>query len=369
MKEGNHSDSSTSSDNEVQVPRKKKRYCRYNTSWEASYDWVKRCTDSSKAYCTLCRREFLICYGGENDLKQHAKTSIHINAVKSKGKSSISSFFASSTGESDKVAAAEVSYVFHTIKHGLSYNGTDCLVKLNSSLFNDSNTVKKIHMGRTKAEMIAINVLGPKTVSDILEDISNGKQQYFAIATDASNKGNRKMFPLCVRYFTVTGVKCKLLDFYESCDETATGINEAITNRLLEYHLDPQYITSYSADNANVNYGKHHSVYTLLCSTNSRILKANCPAHIIHNASKHACDQLPVDIETLVMKVYSHFSVSASRREELKGFFEFLDLEWREILRHVCTRWLSLHRAVERLLQNWPAVTSYFRYVRLCTHL
>lgn len=144
-------------------------------------------------------------------------------------------------------------------------------------------------------------------------------------------------------------------------DESASGIHHAIIECLTKYELKTDCITSYSADNANVNYGRHHSVYQLLQSDNSRILKANCPAHVAHNACKHACDQLSVDIETVVLKVYSHFSVSASRRENLRGFFEFVDIEWREILRHVCTRWLSLYPAVERLLQSWPAITAYFR--------
>ena len=68
-----------------------------------------------------------------------------------------------------------------------------------------------------------------------------------------------------------------------------------------------------------------------------------------------------MDIETIVLKIYSHFSVSASRREELRSFFAFVVIEWREIFRHVCTRWLSLHPAVTRLLETWPALTSYFR--------
>lgn len=132
----------------------------------------------------------------------------------------------------------------------------------------------------------------------------------------------------------------------------------------LENHeLDIRNVTAYAADNANINYGKHHSVYKLLSSANDGILKANCPTHIAHSACKHASDQLAVDIEAIVFKIYSHFSVSATRREELRSFSDFVDTEWREILRHVCTRWLSLRPAVNRLLETWPALASYFRSV------
>jgi len=133
----------------------------------------------------------------------------------------------------------------------------DCLNKLNSAMFNDSNTAKKIHCGRTKAEMLTANVLGPKTVRDILKDLSptEGEHEpvYFSVATDASNKGNRKMLPVCLRYFNPTdGVQCKLLDFYENSDETANGIHRAIMDCLGKHQLNTECITSYAADNVNV---------------------------------------------------------------------------------------------------------------------
>ncbi|KAK0135426.1 hypothetical protein N1851_028718 [Merluccius polli] len=337
-------------------PPKKKRLCSYKKEWELKRSWVKPVVgDEKKVFCTLCRREFAISHGGEHDLSRHEDSDVHKKAVLAKGASNITSFFASSIAEKDKIAASEVTYVYHTIKHGLSYNSTDCAVKLNETIFQDSLIAKKMHLGRTKAEMISMDVLGPSTVGKIVTYLSpaEGEPVYFSIASDASNKGNRKMFPVCVRYFSVSdGVQSKLLDFYEDSDETANGIHQALMTCLEKYELDIRNITAYSADNANVNYGKHHSVYKLLSSANDAILKANCPAHIAHNACKHASDQLSVDIETIVLKIYSHFSVSASRREEL---------QWREILRHVCTRWLSLHPAVNRLLETWPALTSYFR--------
>lgn len=80
----------------------------------------------------------------------------------------------------------------------------------------------------------------------------------------------------------------------------------------------------------------------------------------MHNTVKHALDKLSIDVENVVLKIYSFFSSSAKRRESLKEFCEFCDVEFKEMLRHVTTRWLSLNPAVSRILQSWTALKSYF---------
>ena len=138
-------------------------------------------------------------------MTQHASTEMHKKAILAKGASNIGAFFGAATVETDKIAASEASYVYHTVKHGLSYNSANCLVKLNRALFHDSNVVKKMILGRAKAEMITMNVLGPKTVQDILNDpsLTEGEPVFYSVASNASNKGNRKMFPVYARYFSV----------------------------------------------------------------------------------------------------------------------------------------------------------------------
>lgn len=90
------------------------------------------------------------------------------------------------------------------------------------------------------------------------------------------------------------------------------------------------------------------------------IVKANCMAHIVHNTAKHAGDRLDIDIETVVNKIFSHFSSSAKRTEELKAVFSFLEEDYLTVRRHVPTRWLSLWPAVEQLHESWNALKSYF---------
>ena len=98
-----------------------------------------------------------------------------------------------------QVTAAEVAHVYHTVKHNLSYNSSDCQFKLTSQTLPDSAIAKKMSCGRTKAEAVVTDVLAPKAVEDVLTKLKgDGKPLQFSLQTDASNKGNRKMFPLAV---------------------------------------------------------------------------------------------------------------------------------------------------------------------------
>jgi hypothetical protein len=47
----------------------------------------------------------------------------------------------------------------------------------------------------------------------------------FSFASDASNKGNNKLFPTAVKNFDINkGVQNKIIGFYEDTDESSTGI-------------------------------------------------------------------------------------------------------------------------------------------------
>lgn len=101
-------------------------------------------------------------------------------------------------------------------------------------------------------------------------------------------------------------------------------------------------------------------MFTKIKELNKHILKGNCHAHILHNCVKYAMDFLSLDVENLILKIYSHFSNSAKRREELKSFHKFVNCQWKELIRHVGTRWLSLNPCIERILHNFTALKSYF---------
>lgn len=89
--------------------------------------------DSTKAFCTLCHWEFSINHGGENNLT-YTSTGMQKKAKLAKGASNIDAICVMSTADNDKTVASEALHVCHTVKHGLSYNSTDCLVRRFSSV-------------------------------------------------------------------------------------------------------------------------------------------------------------------------------------------------------------------------------------------
>lgn len=64
----------------------------------------------------------------------------------------------------------------------------------------------------------------------------------------------------------------------------------------------------------------------------------------------------------LILCVYTHFSRSATRREDLKNLYSISqDVEsYIEFKKHVSTRWLSLKPAIDRILEHWDILKIYF---------
>ncbi|CAH1113192.1 unnamed protein product [Psylliodes chrysocephalus] len=304
--------------------KKTKWNVKFNNEWSKTYSWIVRGKDISQAKCTVCESQFTINHGGENDIIKHMKTEKHKkNMTKGSQEKKIDNFFSKNNLDTDLTAQAECAFVFHSIKHAHSYLSADCAGKLFSRIFQDSKIAKSYSCGRTKATKLVTNILGPESKHIILNDLANN--QPFCIATDASNKGNVKTFPLVVRYFKKEiGVCTKLLKFYSAISEKSEAIANSLVESLTEAGLNILNVTAYCADNASVNFGKKQSVITELNKLNQNIVPVGCVCHIIHNAGKHGQGALKYDVESIVIKCYNEFSSSTKKVNELKDFLFFV---------------------------------------------
>ena len=115
--------------------------------------------------------------------------------------------------------------------------------------------------------------------------------------------------------------------------------------------------SSFGADNASVMQGLGKGLAGFIKRKNSAIYMLGCPCHLIHLAAEKAASQLPVSVEDLLVDVFYYLDKSSKRKQELKHFQELCGVEMRKIVKHVSTRWLSLGKCIDRLLQQWPALT------------
>ncbi|CAF3409471.1 unnamed protein product, partial [Rotaria sp. Silwood2] len=114
---------------------------------------------------------------------------------------------------------------------------------------------------RTKSISIVLNVLSPYFTQQLLGNFK--KSTFFPVLYDASNKGNTKIFPICVQFLSSTGVKIGIVDLIDAVDEPTIEIFANARQLFMDNGLDIYGLTALGVDNTNVNIGNNHSVYSL----------------------------------------------------------------------------------------------------------
>ena len=113
-----------------------------------------------------------------------------------------------------------------------------------------------------------------------------------------------------------------------------------------------------------MNIGKHNSIKTRVLEENPQVYFMGCPCHIFHNTVHSACARFSAgtgfDVDDFCVDCYYFFENSSKRKGILSKFCEFVDVEYREVLKHINVRWLSLERAVARILSHYESLKSHF---------
>ena len=88
------------------------------------------------------------------------------------------------------------------------------------------------------------------------------------------------------------------------------------------------------------------------------------PCHIIqntaHKGSAGFMCNTKLDVGDFCVDIFYYFDKSTKQKNALQGYVEFCDQEYRDILKHKNERWLSLERAVGRILLQHSSLRGYF---------
>lgn len=345
---------------------KRPRLCTFTDVLRIKYPLLKEGRDPSEVYCTICDCYFSIKFKGASDIEKHIQSQKHKKQALTVSKNvKIDSIFQNqSVGNTAKISAAESTLALHTVNHHHSFRSMDCTSVLLKTIFPDSNIAQGISCARTKTEAIVTGVITPWVLNKIQQSLES--IECIGVSTDASNHGAEKIFPILIQFFDwQEGITTKVLDVMNTRNETAETITEIIKSTLQKYDLLEKCV-SYTADNANVNFGgvnrqPGQNVWTRIKNIlGKEIVGVGCPAHILHNCIQRGTDVLTIDLESLVMKLFNYFSVYTVRTEALKDICEYIDVNYEKLLSHSKTRWLSLFPAVDRILKMYEPLKEYF---------
>ena len=164
-------------------------------------------TSSSKSnksvYCKLCCCELSVAHGGIHDIKRHVESLKHKAKLKQTEGSSLTSFLGEasppSLSHSKRVISAEIMAQFIAM-HNLSFQSSDHLSDLFSSMFPDSKIAASFACKHTKTKAIICDAIDPHLKQPVIE---LAKSSPFSLLCDESNeKGNQvKLLTILIRIF------------------------------------------------------------------------------------------------------------------------------------------------------------------------
>ena len=265
-----------------------------------------------------------------------------------------------------KVRRAEVKVTAAIAKHNIPLAFADHLSPLFKEIFPDSEIAKAYSSCKTKITCILNGALKPYYQNELVEMM---KDQPYSVSIDGSNDtGQEKMNPVTVKLFDTDRIKHKFLDM---CTTTGTGAAtaEVIFNKmdsvLSKYAIPWTNCVSLSVDNTSVNLGVRNSLSSRLRTKHPEVYVIGCPCHIIHNTCSKAATSFSketgFDVEDLAVDVSYWFDKSTKRKASLAEFCLLCDTTYKDILKHVSTRWLSLEQTITRILALYNSLVSYFK--------
>lgn len=192
------------------------------------------------------------------------------------------------------------------------------------------------------------------------------RQTPFSFSTDGSSDyGNEEqLYPVVVRYFdeslkTIVGV---LFEIRTTKDRsTGSNIFKLLDAAFTAKKIPWKNCICFSCDNASVMVGIREGVAAYVKKQNPDVFVLGCLCHRLHLAAEMRADTLPFTPVDILVKIYYYLEKSSKRHKDMKEAQAMCGTANHKILKHVCTRWLSLEHALHRLLEQWPALVYYFK--------
>ena len=276
----------------------------------------------------------------------------------SNNNTSLRAYFRQSPLE-ESVTRAEVLFANFTAEHNLPFLLADHFTRLTSVMFPDSQIAKAFRSAHTKPTCIVTGALHPY-FSQPVDKLC--QENPFSILCDEGSDADDKNFAILARLWDEKLGKpvTRFLDMPICNVGTADKLFEAVNTALGERKILWSNVVGFESDTTNVMVGKHNSVLSRIKSKQPGVFSQGCVCHLSNLCLLAGVKALPIDVDDFFVDLFYFFNKSTKRKEEFREFQEFTETAQLKIIKHCKTRWLSLEKCIQRVIQQWSALYAYF---------
>ena len=241
-------------------------------------------------------------------------------------------------------------------EHNLPFLFADHFTHMTRAMFPDSQIAKAFRSAHTKTTCIVTGALNPYFSKPVFTAC---QENPFSILCDEGTDHDDKNFAILVRLWDDQLCKpvTRFLDMPVCNIGTAEKLFEAIDTALNVRNIPWYIVVGFESDTTNVMIGKHNSILYRIKQRQPNVFSQGCVCHLSNLCLLAGVKALPIDIDD---DLFYYFDKSSNRKEEFHEFQEFTGTKELKIIKHCKTRWLSLDKAVKRVLQQWCALHAYF---------
>ena len=192
--------------------------------------------------------------------------------------------------------------------------------------------------------------------------------KFYSLLVDESNdiSTTKNLLIYCQFVNTKSGkleVKFMKVLPLKECD--ASAISKAILDFLNESLISLEKLILFTSDGAAVMLGCNNGVHIKLKEHCPHLHEYHCVAHREALAVGQAYQTIDyyVRLEGVLKAIYSHFSHSSCRMEQLKEIFQLVERKFVRIHKIYDIRWLSRYEAVNAIITAYQPLLLYFENI------
>jgi len=315
---------------------------------------------------------------GKADLFKHSESEKHRRHFSSNNNSSTSQpsirDLVSSQKKDDtleKTWDLEITLCLFLANHGIQYNAVDCLVDILKEKVTDSEIIKNLKLGRTKAGYLINNGIADYYETETIDLLK--KSNAFAVSLDESEVNKVSQLEILVSLACGDDDMLKDTRHFTSIDienTKADTIKDALLDSLLNKEVNVKdKLINISTDNCPTMIGKHNGVEKKVQEVVPEVYATGqCNAHNIANTMKYAVESFDPDIKLACVNSYQDIGgaegMGVKRKKEYEKSCREIGFNPKPLKKFIDVRFRTIRNCLGPLLHNYSSIAHFYGHVQ-----